>query len=105
MTGRHTITTPVLTLTDVSLRRGRYDDGSTALVAIVATGDVEVLSINLAAYGHLAPEDHVFVKDYSEHQGLPDALAQADLAERVDRMVCGPLKSPYVLMRLTEHPR
>ena len=47
------------------------------------------LSVCLADYGFLAPENHVFVKDYSEHEGLPDSLEAAGVATKIQQVAIG----------------
>lgn len=57
-----------------------YQDGSPALV-FHSGYDRDALSVNLIAYGLIAPEGHVYVKGYGEHEGLPQALVDAGIAE------------------------
>ena len=83
---------------------GRYPNGSTALLAQDGE-ETEVLSVNLTAYGLHAPDGHVFVKDYSEHSGLPVALEAADVAHAVRVVVFGPFRTTAVLMKLGEYLR
>jgi hypothetical protein len=61
-----------------------YMDGSPALLV-----DNHVVSINLSQYGLVPPAGHVFVKDYSEHEGLADALVDAGLVEKVNEVSFG----------------
>lgn len=88
-----------------SLKRGSYSDGSTALIADTIDGEQELLSVNLGSYGFRAPEGQVFVKDYSEHSGLPDALRAAGAAQVVGYVVFGPFRTRAVLMELAEEVR
>ena len=67
------------------IRTARYGNGTLAVIAESATeSNREVLSINLEAYG-LVPDsaDQFYVKNYSEHEGLADALVAAGVAEKV----------------------
>lgn len=69
-----------------TLARRQYGDGQTALVLDTDEGP-ETLSVNLAAYGlYPADADHVFIKDYSEHEGVADSLVEAGVAQ-ITRMV------------------
>jgi hypothetical protein len=65
---------------DAILRKGRYVDGSTALVLDDAvTGErLAKVTVCMAEYG-LTPtnERHVFVKDYAENEGMLKALQAA----------------------------
>jgi hypothetical protein len=66
--------------TDVVLRKGRYADGSTAIVAQDAiTGEQEAkVTVNMVAYGQKPRNDnHVFIKDYAENEGMFTALHKA----------------------------
>jgi len=65
--------------------RGQYKDGTLALL-FQADGEPrpDTLSINLTEYGKDAPPDHVWVGEYSEHEGLPLALVEAGVAMWAD---------------------
>ena len=71
------------------LRMMKYQDGSPALMMLCDDGR-EVLSVNLAGYGLKAPDGHIFVKDYSDHEGLADELVQLGIGEKV-----GPVRIGY----------
>lgn len=74
------------------LKKGRYADGSTALVAYSALGEVlSKCTVCLDEYGE-KPRDaeHVFIKDYSENEGMLKALQDAGIVGEVLRTVpCG----------------
>ena len=76
----------------VSLRKGRYGDGSTALVAYSEYGEVLAkLTVCLQDYG-LKPRDeqHVFIKNYSENEGVLAGLQTAGVISAPLRTVeCG----------------
>lgn len=92
------IEVPHFTLTG----RVEYDPGLQALVITdPATGEEEVLSVNLTDYGYIAFPGGVFVRDWSEHQGLPAALEQAGIATVVAPVTVGPFDSTAYLMWLT----
>ncbi|GAB3692035.1 hypothetical protein [Corynebacterium nasicanis] len=64
----------------------------------LTTGDSEVLSIDLP---NVKPASGcVFVKDYSEHSGLPEALANAGVAEIVQAHRTGPYAAPVAEMKV-----
>ena len=53
---------------------GNYADGQLAMLFAPDTGEPAwALSMNLIAYGLVAPENHVYVGGYSEHVGIPRA--------------------------------
>lgn len=89
---------PHLTLTG----RVEYDAGQQALtITDRATGEEEVLSVNLTDYDYIAFPGEVFVKDWSEHQGLPAALEQAGIATVKAPITVGPFASTAYRMQLT----
>ena len=81
------------------LRFIQYVDGSPGLMILTDEGP-EVLSINLAQYGLVPGEGYVYVKDYSEHEGLPNALVRAGVATKVAIVEVGPFKSRVWLMKV-----
>lgn len=99
-----TIQSRYVHIKDGRLILSQYTDGSPALevesVDDDGFPDTETLSINLATYGLKAPEGHVYVKDYSEHEGLPTALVAAGVAEYVDEVYLGPFNTRFVLMKV-----
>lgn len=81
-----------------------YNPGLQALtITDLTTGEEEVLSVNLTDYGYIAFLGEVFVKDWSEHQGMPAALEQAGIATVVAPVTVGPFGSTAYRMRLTGH--
>lgn len=90
---------------DGHLHRTQYEDGSLALqIEYEYDGypEVETLSVNLSHYGMTPPEGHIWVKDYSEAEGLPDALVKAGVATEVRAEKIGPFDVRVVLMKLAE---
>lgn len=74
----------------------RYLDGSPGLYATILWNDEGMeypedtqLSINLAGYGMTPPPGHVFVKDYSEHEGVATALEAAGIVTKVKQVPIG----------------
>ena len=65
------------------------------------TGNSEVLTIDLTSYGNVAFPGEVFVKDWSEHQGLAAALEQAGIGTISTAIIVGPFASTAYRMRLT----
>lgn len=76
-----------------------HDDDQRALVLSTAEGP-ETLSVNLQAYGLLAPSGYVWIKDWSEHEGLAASLAASSLVEEVSDTLVGPFSSRAVLVRV-----
>ena len=83
-----------------------HDDDQRALVLDdPSEGGYEVLTTNLAAYGLTAPAGHVWIKDWSEHEGLAASLAALGLVEEVGEAFVGLFSSRAVLARvLVEGP-
>lgn len=61
---------------------------------------VERLVTNLAAYGLLPQDDTVFIKDWSEHQGVTKSLVDAGLAEIVCEIFVGSFESRAYEVRI-----
>ena len=66
----------------------RYIDNSLAL-AITEEYGQNVISTNLGGYGMTPGENCVFIKDYSEHEGLTDAIVEAGIATVVRPVAIG----------------
>lgn len=80
----------------VTLANSTYGDGSPALVADFVydgEGERETLSTNLSYYGMTPEPGNVFIKDYSEHEGLTDALVKAGAVTMVRPITFGPFNS------------
>lgn len=67
-----------------TLSFAEYGDGTLAVTLNTDEGP-ERLSINLGAYGNTPPEGHIWVKDYSEHEGMAEAIEKAGIAIRTGR--------------------
>ena len=80
-----------------------YADGQTALLFAPDTGEPAwALSTNLAGHGLHAPDGHVFVKGYSEHEGLAKELERLEVATPVQEVTFGPYSTTATLMQLSE---
>lgn len=77
---------------------GHIDD-QRALVLLTNEG-TEILSVNLAAYGLVAPEGHVYIKDWSEGHGVAASLAASGVVKEVSDVLVGPFSSRAVLVRV-----
>jgi hypothetical protein len=53
----------------------------------------EVLTTNLGVYGYKAQEDTVFIKDWSEHQGVTASLTAQGIVQPVRELRVGPFNS------------
>lgn len=53
----------------------------------------EVLSVNLQAYGLVAPAGCVYIKDWSEGEGVADSLEATGLVRKVSDVYVGPFNS------------
>lgn len=69
--------------------RHRYIDGSLALLLNYDDGDMDKLSINLCQYAMTPGDNCIFVKDYSEHEGLAQAMEKAGLGHTLKRVWFG----------------
>lgn len=80
-----------------------YADGQEALLFAPHTGEPAwALSTNLLGHGIIAPEGHVYVKDYSEHKGLCAQLVEAGVVEVVDEVIFGPYDTHAFLVRVND---
>lgn len=77
-----------------------HSPGECALTMLLPDGSDEALSVDLVSSGYVAFPGEVFVKDYSEHAGLPAALVEAGVCEPVEEVRVGPFDSPVVRMRV-----
>lgn len=80
-----------------------YDPEHASAYMVTAEG-YEDLSVSLSAYGCTPREGHIFVKDWSEHTGLAQAMETAGIAEIVDPIEnIGPfnLKAYEMKMKVT----
>lgn len=79
-----------------------HDPATGLLVLDTCDGEPEEqLSISLAAYGILPKaDDEVFVKDWSEGEGVAQSLIDAGLAEIVGEHLVGPFSSRAVRLRI-----
>lgn len=82
------------------LETAEYGDGSLALLGHDDEGGRETLSVNLIQHGLVAPAGQFYVKDYSEHEGLADALVTAGVATKGEPVEVGPFGSTCYLMTL-----
>lgn len=85
----------------------KYTDGSTALVAMSVDEDgmpdIETMSTNLSFYGLNPPDGHVYIKDYSEHEGLAIELSERGMVEIVEPVRFGPFGQGH-LVKVTLTP-
>lgn len=91
------ICTSGLTLTGTVLHYAHAN----ALVLDTEDGESdERLTTNLSSYGYVPAPDEVFVKDWSEGQGVAQSLIDAGLAEKVEELHVGPFQSRAFRLRL-----
>lgn len=84
-----------------------YSDGSLALIGKDTDEDgipnMETFSINLgSAFGLIPPKGHVYVKDYSENEGLAVELDRLGVVTIVERITFGPHGSPAFLVKIAD---
>ena len=63
-------------------------DNSIALVANPGTPDQQIYTVCLADSGAPVRNNHVWLKDWSENEGVVDALVTANLVELTGRIWC-----------------
>ena len=89
-----TYTNVLLRLGDVQLSGTiSYDHRTQRLEITHPDSDLEVLSIDLLLQGYIAFPGEAFVKDWSEHAGLTDALVMAGIVAPVKCIEVGPFRS------------
>ena len=79
----------------------RHDRGAGTLDLLDEQG-VERLSTDLSVYGYVAGMGEVFIKDWSEHAGLADALAIAGVVSPVESLRVGPFSSRAYRVRVLD---
>jgi hypothetical protein len=78
-----------------------YGDGSLALTFTAPDGEpLATLSVNLGGHGIACPPGHVYVKNYSEGEGMAAALEVAGVATRVEEITFGPYDTTATLMKV-----
>lgn len=89
---------------DVMVQTSFYNDGVSLAVILHTDEGPEVVSVNLVQYGIKTPlPDTFYVKNYSEHEGMAEALVVAGIAERMEGtppVTFGPYGSTATLLRL-----
>lgn len=101
------------TYPNVRLRQGdldlsgtvTYDHRMQRLEITYVDDDTETLSVDLMAYGYLTWPGEAFVKDWSEHAGLTDALVSAGIVAPVEHFEVGPFRSRAYRVRVLEPVR
>lgn len=68
-------------------------DRAHGVLELITEEGPERLSANLMAYGLVAGPGCVWIKDWSEHEGLAHGLADQGLVELVGQMRVGPFAS------------
>ena len=91
-----------LRLSEIELEGDLYYDSVQSSLCLVdpETGEDEVLTVSLLRDGYVAFPGQIFVRDYSEHFGLPAALVAAGICGEVEEISIGPFGSRVVRMRV-----
>lgn len=72
------VTTKYLDEDNVIVKKGHYGDGSVALRLMDKSGEVlSTPTLNMVSYGNCPAPGNVFIKDYSENEGMVKALQVA----------------------------
>ena len=69
---------------DVELRFGRYGNGSTAIQAFQGA---EPMFVATVALDEMPKKGHVFLKGWSENEGVPQALERAGIVMLTGRKI------------------
>lgn len=69
---------------EVELNFGKYSNGSTA---IRASQNGEPMFVATVALDELPPKGHVFLKGWSENEGVPQALEKAGIVKLTGRKI------------------
>lgn len=70
---------------EVELRFGHYRNGSIAIQAFNSKGEPEFIAT--VALDEMPPEGHVFLKGWSENEGIPFALVSAGIVKLTGRTI------------------
>ena len=89
---------------ELDLRKSTYHDGTDALVGFYTdgSGESETLSLNLMGLGMSAPDGHYYVGDYSQHEGIAQALVGLGLAEIVEWVSLPPHGARAALVKVVD---
>ena len=93
-----------LELAEIELEGDLYYDAEQNALCLVEpeTGEDEILTVNMLGAGYVAFPGEVFVRDYSEHSGLPAALVAVGVCEEVEKISTGPFGAGVSRMRVIE---
>jgi len=69
----------------VELHFSKYGNGSIAIQALSLSGEPEFVAT--VALDELPSENHVFLKGWSENEGIPEALEKAGIVKRTGRKI------------------
>lgn len=78
----------------------QHDSVNQTLMLLTDEGP-ELLSVNLLDYGLIPMPGKVFIKDWSEGEGLTTRLEAAGLAKRVRKVIVGPFRSTAYEVEVT----
>lgn len=71
---------------DFDIKFDRYIDGnSRAIYLLDDEGVYCIASVNVP--GHVMPDNHVLIKNYSENEGILDVLIEADIIRQTGQVV------------------
>lgn len=76
-----------------------HDDAQRALVLHTDEGP-EPISVNLGAYGLYPAPGQIFIKDWSEHDGLAARMSEQGLVKIIDSVRVGPFSSRAYLVEV-----
>jgi len=70
---------------EVELNFAKYQNGSTAIQAFNLFGEPEFVAT--VTLDEVPPKGHVFLKGWSENEGIPDSLVKAGIVELTGRLI------------------
>lgn len=85
-------------------RAGHYSDGSWALRLYSSEDGSAALTVTVAVEGTDIPDGHILIKDWSENEGVREALLKAGVIENVAVLIPTGFVYAY-LCKLTETAR
>lgn len=81
-----------------NLEIGKYVDSGNTYIALIEVGDGSPVALATVDFGEKLAENQAYIKQYSENEGMLDALSKAGLINRI----LGYKKSGYVQIPLCE---
>lgn len=84
------------------IEKTTFASGDLALMFCTDKDPPMRLNTNMAGQGIITPPDHIWVKTYAEHEGLPEAMVLAGICTFAEDMpdLSGKFDSQWILMKV-----